>query len=63
MTIKQVKDYFIEKNDVPCPMTEKLVKAGYQQISGGYIDCARREENWPLFESIKKSCIHLRNHE
>jgi hypothetical protein len=43
MTIKQVKDYFIEKNDVPCPMTEKLVKAGYQQISGGYIDRARRE--------------------
>jgi hypothetical protein len=43
MTIKQVKDYFIDKNDVPCPMTEKLVKAGYQQISGGYIDRARRE--------------------
>ena len=43
MTINQVKDYFIDKNDVPCPITEKLVKAGYQQISGGYIDRARRE--------------------
>ena len=43
MTIKQVKDYFIDKKNVACPLTEKLVKAGYQQISGGYIDRAKRK--------------------
>ncbi len=37
MTIQQVKDYFIDKRQVPCPLTERLVKAGYQQRSGGYI--------------------------
>ena len=42
MTIGQVKNYFIDKENVPCPLTEKLVGAGYQQISGGYIDRARR---------------------
>ena len=41
MTIKQVKSYFLDKQSVPCPLTEKLVKAGYQQVSGGYIDRAR----------------------
>ena len=43
MTIGQVKNYFVDKENVPCPLTEKLVGAGYQQISGGYIDRARRE--------------------
>ena len=41
MTIKQVKDYFFDKENVQCPLTEKLVNSGYQQISGGYIDCAK----------------------
>ena len=43
MTIKQVKEFFIDKERVPCPLTEKLVKAGYQQVNGGYIDRAKRE--------------------
>lgn len=41
MKFKQVKSYFINKEHVPCPLTEILVKAGYQQVSGGYIDRAR----------------------
>lgn len=41
MTIRQVKDYFFDKQNVPCPLTEELIKSGYQQISGGYIDRAR----------------------
>lgn len=41
MTIQQVKEFFIDKEYAPCPLTEKLVKAGYQQISGGYIDRAK----------------------
>ena len=28
---------------VPCPLTNKLVSAGYQQLDGGYIDRAKRE--------------------
>ena len=43
MTIQQVKEYFVDKEHRPCPLTEKLVIAGYQQISGGYIDRAKRE--------------------
>lgn len=43
MTTEQVKEFFIDKEHVPCPLTEKLVKAGYQQVSGGYIDRAKRE--------------------
>ena len=27
----------------PCPLTDRLVKAGYQQLGGGYIDRAKRE--------------------
>ena len=43
MTIEQVRNYFIDKEHVPCTLTEKLVKAGYQQTSGGYIDRAIAE--------------------
>lgn len=41
MTTGQVKEFFSDKEKAQCPLTEKLVKAGYQQISGGYIDRAR----------------------
>lgn len=40
MTIEQVKTYFKDKETYPCPLTERLVKSGYQQGSGGYIDRA-----------------------
>ena len=43
MTIKQVKEFFIGMEEIPCPLTERLVKAGYQQVWGGYIDRAMRE--------------------
>lgn len=43
MTIGQVKEFFMEKEHAPCPLTEKLVKAGYQQVRGGYIDHAKKE--------------------
>lgn len=43
MTIKTIKEYYSDKKDIPCPLTEKLVKAGYQQRTGGYIDNAKRE--------------------
>ena len=43
MTIEQVREYFMDKEESPCPLTEKLVKAGYQQSSGGYIARAINE--------------------
>jgi hypothetical protein len=43
MTIQQVKSFFQDKEQYPCPLTEMLVKSGYQQKSGGYIDNARKE--------------------
>ena len=41
MTIGEVKAFFQDKEHTPCPLTEQLVKAGYQQVSGGYIDTAK----------------------
>ena len=43
MTIEQVINYFKGKEDTPCPMTERLVGAGYQQKDGGYIKRAKKE--------------------
>ena len=43
MTIEQVINYFKDKEDTPCPMTERLVGAGYQQKDGGYIKRAKKE--------------------
>lgn len=43
MTIQQVKEFFQDKEQYSCPVTEKLVKAGYQQVSGGYINRAKDE--------------------
>jgi hypothetical protein len=37
------KTAFSSKENTPCPLTEKLVNAGYQQTSGGYIERARKE--------------------
>ena len=34
----EVKRFYMDKECVRCPLTEKLVKAGFQQISEGYID-------------------------
>lgn len=41
MNIRQVEQFFKDKKDVPCPLTERLIKAGYQQTGGGYIKIAR----------------------
>ena len=43
MTIEQVYNYFKDKKDAPCPLTERLVSAGYQQKDGGYIKRAKKE--------------------
>lgn len=40
MTIEQVRKTYQDKKDTPCPITERLIKAGYQQEQNGYIDCA-----------------------
>ena len=41
MTIKQIKCVFKDKEQSTCPITEKLIKAGYQQKNGGYIAKAK----------------------
>lgn len=42
MNIRQIKEFFEDKWNTPCSLTERLIKAGYQQISGGYIDLAKK---------------------
>ena len=43
MTIEQVINYFKDIEDAPCPITQRLVGAGYQQKDGGYIKRAKKE--------------------
>lgn len=43
MTIEQVINYFKDKENTPCPITERLVGDGYQQKDGGYIKRAQKE--------------------
>ena len=42
MNTKQVRDYYETKKDFPCPLTEKLIKSGYQQLGDGYIARAKK---------------------
>lgn len=37
MTTKQLIDFYKGKRDMLCPLTEELIKTGYQQERGGYI--------------------------
>ena len=60
MNTKQVRSYYENKNDFPCPLTEKLIKAGYQQTTGGYI--TRAKENGLKIdyrEAEPNQCWHL----
>ena len=43
--VKQVRSYFEKKANYPCPLTEKLIKAGYQQnIHYGYMCFAKEQD-------------------
>ncbi len=42
MNIRQVEEFFNDKKNTPCPLTERLIKAGYQQTGGGYIALAKK---------------------
>lgn len=44
MNIRQVKEFFEDKENALCPLTERLIKAGYQQTGGGYIDLAKKRK-------------------
>lgn len=41
MTTEQLRKFY-ERKTGPCPLTEKLIKAGYQQERDGYIKYAYR---------------------
>lgn len=43
MNTLQVYNFFKDKKDVACPCTDRLVQAGYQQESKGYIDYAKEQ--------------------
>ncbi|MCA9767098.1 MAG: hypothetical protein KC455_11860 [Carnobacterium sp.] len=45
MLIKQIRSYYENKEHYPCPLTEKLIKAGYQQSNDkdGYIFFAEEQ--------------------
>ena len=42
MNTRQVKEFFKNKSNTPCLLTERLIEAGYQQTSGGYIALAKK---------------------
>ena len=41
MNNQQVQNFFYDKKDTPCPITESLIKSGYQQEREGYIAYAK----------------------
>ena len=63
VTIKQIKDVYRNLDTADCRLTEKLIKAGYQQLRGGYIQIAKKynepvnyadakpTQHWHLFKS------------
>ena len=55
MNIRQVEKFFKDKNNTPCPLTGQLIKSGYQQTSGGYIDLAKKRG---LTVDYKKLSLH-----
>ncbi len=66
MTVRQVKKVYENMENKSCPITEKLIKAGYQQMRGGYIKTAKKNNEivdykqalptqyWHLFHSYFK---------
>lgn len=42
MNFYQVKKYYEDKKDFPCPITDFLMTSGYRQKQGGYISIAKR---------------------
>ncbi len=44
MNTEQIRKVFRDKKDTPCPITERLLKAGFQQAGGGYIKYAYASE-------------------
>lgn len=55
MKIKQLYDYYKNKEDIDCPLTEALMRGGYVQAEGtGY-----REEQ---IDDIPSQYIHLMNY-
>lgn len=44
MNIRQVKEFFENKGNIPYPLTERFIKSGYQQTSGGYINLAKKRK-------------------
>lgn len=42
MTNLQIRKTFIDKKEIPCPITNRLINSGYVQKSGGYIANAKK---------------------
>lgn len=61
MKLIDVKKYFKKKKDEPCPITEKLVKGGYQQAKGtGYMKVAEeRGEEINYKKALPSQYWHL----
>ena len=67
MTVGQVRKVYEDMENKSCSITEKLIKAGYQQMRGGYIKIAKENNKvvdykqalptqyWHLFESYFKA--------
>ena len=60
MNNRQVRNFYEGKNNIPCPLTDQLVSAGFKQKSGGYIKYAKEcnienpTQYWHLIESWSK---------
>lgn len=55
MNIEQVRRFYEDKESEECPITEKLIKFGYQQEKGGYIDYANEPGVEVIYRNGKPS--------
>lgn len=55
MNTEQVRRFYEDKKFMECPITEKLIKAGYQQEKGGYIDYANKPGVEVIYRNRKPS--------
>lgn len=43
-TIREIRICFQDKEHCPCPLTDRLVRAGYQQQDGEVLGCVEQKE-------------------
>jgi len=55
MNIQEIKNFYEKLEHAPCELTKKLIKAGYQQPSGGYISYAKKNKEKGIIVDFREA--------